>query len=263
MIVAMQGLDHTLCASVDSTINPEMMLEDIEAGSIKIWLSNQLRRVDDDGLKKMDWKPIVGKYLVRAKYAVIRWSNKEGPDSTLAGLARELRTIAAETDVKHIPDYAPPSVAEIAEGVKKIDRAKGFLLPADKIILDSDAEGEIRFNLSVRWTDEELSNLAVKETTTFEKMPITLIVKRPDYLGISKWDFRFGKKAISAKIEDSSWLARFHGREIDIRPGDALKCLATIQHKYGFDNELIVEDYTVTEVLSVLENQLKQTGMDF
>jgi len=262
MIVAMQGLDHTLCASVDSTIRPDMMLEDIEAGSIKVWLSNQLARVDDEGLKTLEWKPIVGKYLVRAKYAVIRWSNKEGKDGTLSGLARELRTIASETDIKYLPDYAPPSVAEIADGVKKIDKAKSYLLPGDKIKLNSDAEGEVSFNLAVRWTDEELSNLAVKETTTFEKMPVILIVKRPDYLGNSKWDFRLGKSAISAKIEDLRWLARFRAREIDIRPGDALRCLAKIEHRYGFDNELIIEEYTVTEVQSVLENQLKQTGMD-
>ena len=45
-----------------------MVLEEIETGSIKIWLGNQLNRVDDDALKKLDWKPLVGKYLVRAKY---------------------------------------------------------------------------------------------------------------------------------------------------------------------------------------------------
>jgi hypothetical protein len=261
MIRALQGLDKTLCAAVDSQIDPVMVLEDIEAGSIKAWLGNQLSRVEDEGLKTLDWKPVVGKYLVRAKYAVIRWSNKEGTDGNILGLAKELRTIATETDIRHVPDYAPPSVQELAEGVRRIDVAKDFLLPSDSMALISDSEGSVDFNLAVKWDDQTLTDLSVKETTKFEKMPVTLIVKKPDYLGKSKWDFRFGKKAISAKIEDEPWLLRFQTRAVDVRPGDALKCLATIEHRYGFDNELIAEEYTITTVEGVLANQLQQGSL--
>ncbi len=261
MITAFQSLDRTLCAAVDSKIEPVMMLEDIEAGSIKAWLGNQLTRIDDDGLKTLDWKPLVGKYLVRAKYAVIRWSNREDVSGDILHLAREIRAIAAETDVKHLPDYAPPSIQELVDGVKGIDVAKGFLSTQDKMSLSSDDEGSVDFNLSIRWDEQELLDLSVKETTTFEKMPMTLIVKRPDYLGKSKWDFRFGKKTLSAKIEDQDWLIRFQSRDVDVRPGDALKCLATIAHKYGFDNELISEDYTVTRVESVLINEIRQDSL--
>ena len=262
MIRALQSLDQTLCAAVDPHIEPIMVLEDIEAGSIKVWLANVLSRVDDGALKELDWKPAVGKYLVRAKYAVIRWTNKEGPEASLLGLAREIRTIAAETDVRHIPDYAPPSIQELATTAKQIDAAKDVLLPGDTISLIAPDEPPLDFNLSMRWSPEELSELTVKETTKFEKMPMTLIVKRPDYLGVSQWDFRFGKKAVSAKIEDRKWLTDFQTRQVDVRPGDALRCVVTIEHKYGFDNELISEDYTVTEVLAVLENQVTQSGLN-
>lgn len=261
MIRALQALDNTLCEAVDSQIEPIMLLEDIEAGSIKAWLGNQLTRADDDGIKKLDWKPLVGKYLVRAKYAVIRWSNKETEGVDLIGLAKELRMIASETDIKHLPDYAPPSVQELATSVKRIDEVKTLLLPEDRMYLDSNEEGVVDFNLLIRWSEEDLSNLAVKETTKFESMPMTLIVKRPDYLGQSKWDFRFGKKPISAKIEDQSWLARFQAREIDIRPGDALRCLVSIEHKYGFDNELISEDHVILKVQGVSENLMRQSDL--
>jgi len=263
MIIAFQGLDRMLCESVDSKIEPMMLLEDIEAGSIKAWLGNQLSRIDDDGLKEIDWRPIIGKYLVRAKYAVIRWSNKESTGINLIGLARELRAIAAETDIRHIPDYAPASIQDLSEGIKRIDTAKSFLMPNDKMSLVSDQEGEVEFDLAIKWDTQELSDLAVKERTKFENMPITIIVKKPDYLGKSKWDFRFGKKAISAKVEDADWLAKFQSRQVDVRPGDALKCLATIEHKYGFDNELIDEEYTVTKVDEVLIDLLKQTSFGF
>jgi hypothetical protein len=48
---------------------------------------------------------------------------------------------------------------------------------------------------------------------------------------------------------------------VDVRPGDALKCLATIEYKYGFDNELLEEEYTVTKVEDVLVNQLQQGSL--
>ena len=49
--------------------------------------------------------------------------------------------------------------------------------------------------------------MAVKETVTFPIAPMILAVKKPDYLGTSKWELRFGKRAIAAKIEDEGWLS--------------------------------------------------------
>jgi hypothetical protein len=258
MIRALQGLDKALCVAVDPLIEPVMVLEDIEAGSLKVWLAEQLKRADDDGLKKLDWKPLVGKYLVRAKYAFIKWSNRDSDDGGLLGLAREIRAISKETDIRQLPDYAPPSIQELSTAARRIDDAKGLLQSGDKISYLSPNEPGLDFNLSVRWSSQELSDLAVNETTKFEKMPMILIVKRPDYLGTSKWDVRLGKKPISAKIEDAGWLARFQAREIDVRPGDALRCLVSIEQKYGFDNELILEEHVITSVEEVLENQIRQ-----
>ena len=39
-----------------------------------------------------------------------------------------------------------------------------------------------------------------------------------------------------------------------MRPGDALRCMVSIEMRYGFDNELISETYVVTEVMEVLED---------
>jgi hypothetical protein len=55
-------------------------------------------------------------------------------------------------------------------------------------------------------------------------------------MGTTAWE--------ASKIEDATWLKRFQGREIDVRPGDALKCEVRIEHLYGHDNELLSERYT-------------------
>ncbi|WP_155992209.1 hypothetical protein [Fodinicurvata fenggangensis] len=256
MIRALQRLDHSLCISVDTHIEPIMMLEEIESGSIKIWLKSALEATDDQALKDLDWRSVIGKYLVRAKYAYINWSNKEG--GSLIDLAKNLKNIASETDVKHLPDYAPPSVQELAETAKEIDQAKSHLTEFDKITYQARGEKPVDFNLSVHWTSQELSDFSIKERKTFHNMEMNLIVKRPDYLGNAKWEFRHGKIPISAKIEHADWLKEFQARNVDVRPGDALKCLVTIEHDYGHDNELIDVKHTITEVQKVIWNQASQ-----
>jgi hypothetical protein len=204
-----------------------------------------------------------GKYLVRAKYVYIGWSNKSVADRTLIGLARELRAIAEETDVKLFPDYAPPSTGELAQSTREIEAAKSYLIDGDKISYVVPGEPPAEFDLAIKWDEEELKRILVKETITAAKTPMTLIVKRPDCLGRSRWDFRHGGKQISARISDTVWLAKFQSRQIDVRPGDALRCLVDIENFYGYDNELISESFDVVKVNEVLENRLEQRDLDF
>jgi hypothetical protein len=89
-IRACEHIDAELVRTIDNNIETVLLLEDIEAGSIKVWLRNALSAADDDALKTLDWKPAVGKYLVRAKYAVIRWLDDGTAPKSLPALAREI-----------------------------------------------------------------------------------------------------------------------------------------------------------------------------
>lgn len=253
-IASLIRLDKALCSSIDNNIQPLLVVEDIESGSIKIWLRNVLSALDDQALKDLDWKPAIGKYLVRAKYAFIEWTNNVDEDAKIVDLAKKLGKIAQETDIKHIPDYQPPPIAELVEAAKGIDATKGFLVDGDKASYLTVEEEPIQFDISARWPIEKLDEMTIKETVRFERMPMTLIVKKPDYLGNSKWEFRHGKKPITAKIEDDEWLKAFQARSVDVRPGDALKCILTVAHNYGHDNELISEDFVVSHIEGVIEN---------
>ncbi len=255
MIRSFQKLDEALCDAVDCKIKPILVLEDIEIGSIKIWLKSILEEADDDALKTLDWKPQVGKYLVRAKYAYINWANKNPNGAhSIVDLSKEIQLIASQTDIKHMPAYKPPSVQDLIAVAEKIQQAKSYLNPEDKLSYISE-EGSADFDLAVTWAPEELSQLITKETVIFPPAPMILAVKKPDYLGNSKWDFRHGKKTINAKITDEEWLVRFQNRQIDVRPGDALRCLVRIENGYGYDNELLIEHYTIEKIEDVLVNQ--------
>ena len=259
-IVGCERLDKELANAIDSNIETVMVLEDIEAGSIRVWLRNSLRAVEDDALKTLDWKPAVGKYLVRAKYAVIRWLDTDTVPKNLPALAREIQQIAAETDVKHLPDYRAPSPGALLEAIKDFQGVKNQLVPGDKAFYIPSGGDAVEFNLSVRLDLDKIADLAVRETIVSPPATLILAVKKPDYLGDSKWELRHGKRVISAKIEDEDWLRRFQNRQVDVRPGDALKCDVRIEHLYGHDNELLTERYTVLRVHDVLVDTYKQAS---
>ena len=73
IIDSFHALDKDLIQSIDSKIEPIVLLEDIESGSIKTWLRYIFNELDDEALKKLDWKSIIGRYLVKAKYLIIKF----------------------------------------------------------------------------------------------------------------------------------------------------------------------------------------------
>jgi hypothetical protein len=257
LISAFERLDRALADAISPTIEPVLILEDIEAGSLKVWLRDRLKDTDDDALHKLDWKQAVGKYLVAAKYAFVAWVNdseRRKTKGSLAELRREFFELAAQTDVKKMADYSPPSTTELISSAGEITKALSYLDPKDKAKLITN-KGEQDFDLTIEWGPETIADLTIRETLTMPPAPMILAVRRPDYLGETQWEFRHGKKVLRAKIEDKDWLIKFLNRKVDVRPGDALKARVGVELAYGYDNELVSETYRIVEVVDVLENE--------
>jgi hypothetical protein len=256
-IKACENIDSELVKSIDNSIETVLVLEDIQQGSIKTWLRYALKSTNDDALKSLDWKKQVGTYLVKAKYAILRFTDDENMESNLPALREEVRQIAVDTDVRYLPDYSPPSPKALISAVKDFQSVKDKLVDGDKARLISDITDlpAFEFNLSVRIPIEDIEQMAVSRTTTVESAEMILPVKKPDYLGESRWQLRHGQRNIDAKLEDLEWLKEFQGRKVDVRPGDALRCSVKIEYLYGFDNELLGEKYTITRVMEVLANR--------
>jgi hypothetical protein len=260
-IHACERLDRDLVGVVDPGIETVLVLEDIEAGSLKVWLRNVLAATDDDAIKDLDWKKQVGSYLLKAKYILLRWADDPAAPQKLPEVRQEIRQLAADTDVRHLPDYAAPSPETLVRAMTDFQAVKERLGPGDSASLISADGTRYEIDLNIRWNAETLEDLAVKHTLDSPPIAMILAVKKPDYLGASRWSFRHGKKTIEAKIEDEPWLRSFQGRQIDVRPGDALQCMVMIESLYGYDNELLTERYRVLEVKGVLTDRISQTDM--
>lgn len=102
-----------------------------------------------------------------------------------------------------------------------------------------------------------IESVAIAETVTdvrrFEgEAEMTLLVKKPDYLGNSKWEFKDDKKAISAHISDPEWLHDFHNGEAILQPGSSLICNVRYRHDLDKSGNTIDSVYEVTRVIETI-----------
>jgi hypothetical protein len=254
LINACQGLDAVLTKSVDVSIEPVLLLEDIEVGSLRVWLRTVLQAVPDDALKDLNWKKGVGEYLVRAKWAVIDWTGRRSEVTDRAEvlqLGADLAQLAEDTDVRHIPAYAPPDLRGLLAQIARINAALSHLRSGDRADFFTREADAVPFNVAFSIVPERIDELLTQETIANETTKI-LKVKKPDYLGDSQWEFRHEGRIVHARIEHGEWLQRFRRRELDVRPGDALRCRVRTEVRYGYDGEAIGSIETVLEVLEIL-----------
>lgn len=207
LIETFQSIDNDLIKCIDSKIESVLILEDIEIGSIKTYISNVLKAVDDDAIKNLDWKPAVGKYLVKAKYLIvdllddkIKITDKREIDLT----RKKILELAEETEIKKFPYYTPIDSADLIDGIDRINKSLKSLDKRDKAKFIT-KEDTASFNLELEFAPKQIEDLLTKETLESKSVMI-LKVKKPDYLGDSKWDFKYYSHSIQVKILDLDWI---------------------------------------------------------
>ncbi len=261
LIDALQETDKSLVRSIDAKLQPILLLEDVESGSVKAWLKQAIESVDDEGLKKGDWKVVVGNYLLKAKYLMVNFLDKKTDikgTQEIAVLERDLHRLAEETDVRQFPAYEPISREALVRDLDKINSALAPLNDADKASFVTN-EGEAAFNLSLYIAPETIEDLITAESIQSISEMI-LKVKKPDFLGTSQWEFRHDNRNIPAKILDEAWLTSFQNGDVPVRPGDAIRAEVLTEVKYGFDRDVVSTQYSVLRVLRVIpKNEAKQS----
>jgi hypothetical protein len=265
LIGALQNLDKGLIGTIDTKLEPILLLEDVETGSIRSWLRQAVKSDDNDAPQKDDIKAIVGAYLVKSKYIIIDFLSKRTEITNteqVSALEAQLLKTAKETGVKQIPAYVPPSRYRLLQSIDKIGEALDPLSPEDKATYLS-PDGNAEFNLAFHITPEKIEDLA---TSDIIKNNVTLImkVKKPDFLGESKWEFKHDGRVIEAKMLDQEWVSEYQAGKIPIIPGDAIKAKVQVIAKYGTNSETISTQYTIQKVLQVIQkdNSDKEASQD-
>ena len=77
-------------------------------------------------------------------------------------------------------------------------------------------------------------------------------------------EFKHGVQTLRAKINDKDWLQAFQNRQVDVRPGDALKVKLESVVNYDFKNEVASTTYTVVNVEEVIiATEPDQSSLEF
>lgn len=256
LIEALQETDKSLIRSIDAHLEPILLLEDIETGSIKSWIRQAVESLDDDAIKSGDYKKVIAPYLVKSKYAIIRFLDKK-TDITNADALGELQDslaeIAEDTNALLLPAYEPIPRDKLVHSINKINDALAPLNDDDAAKFVSNV-GDADFNLTLYIAPETIDALITAETIE-SKMTMILKVKKPDFLGSSQWDFRYDSRTITAAIVDTDWLKLFQDGVVTVSPGDAIRATVLTQVQYGFDRDVVATHYTVIEVVGIIHKE--------
>ena len=166
-------------------------------------------------------------------------------------LRRELREIAEETNIKHLPAYPPIQEGKLIASLDTLQDAKRSLGPGDKLRIETD-DKIFEVDLSQTWEASEILPAPPDLAETTSTGTVILKIRKADLLGDAMWQFSHGRSTISAKILDESWLGDFHQRKIPLFSGDALRCDVRWTYSYDESGTLVESKLEILKVLQVM-----------
>lgn len=256
LIQSFRSIDIALAKSICADIEPILLLQEIETGSIKTKLASLLKAVDDSALSNLEWKKIVGGFLVKSKHFLIEYlENKETIETfaQIEEIQNEIVLLAKHTNVLHIPSYATIPAWKLLIDIQNISDAIHPLLPEDKAILITNSK-PILINPRFKISQESIETLLTDKVFTSD-IEMILKVKKPDFLGQSMWEMKYGNRSISVKIIDQKWLSEFHEQRVSVLPGDSLHGLVRHQENIDQRGQLISESFHVLKVSEIVKRQ--------
>jgi len=253
LIESAQNLDTHLALGIGASVRTSLVLQDVEATSLKAILKTVVSSLPDEAVKAGEAKKVIGHYLIAAKHKILDWCSKRDEIRTrdeVKQLQDEVHALAEASDIKAIPAYAPIELTTLLSDITAIREALSHLAANDAATFTS-AEGTSLYNKRLHVSEAMVQELVTRETIPTESERI-IKVKKPDYLGTSKWEFKYAGHAIEAKILDVTWLQRFQSNLESLNPGDSLRVILREEVAYGYDSDIVNIDYTVLRVLDVL-----------
>lgn len=265
LVDAFAQLDQVLAGIISEASRTELVLEDVEGGSVRSRLRSILQDIPDEALKDGDWKKALGHFLVRGKHLICEWL-KENPEITkleqVQTLQERLANEAESTGARYLPLYRPVDTRTLLGVIAEIDRSIAPLDSRDVVRYES-PYGSTTLPHGQHIHDELIRELLTREIITSDDERIVK-VKKPDFLGRSQWMLKYAGHSIYAAIDDIPWLDAFQSGQIDVKPGDSLRVLMHEEVYYGHNMEVVHVTHSVVEILGVIRpTPPQQSGFTF
>lgn len=245
---ALEASYTALSGAVAVELETVAVLEEVTRQSLSVWL--RVQRAGNGSLAEGSDGSLL-KFLARGTLAIIAWMDGS-PTLQLADLQQAIRVLAWGTSITTTAQPALPSSAALVNAVSAWQKAKVSLKDSDKVRIITN-NGSAKLDLTKTIDDPRALLLARKLVNHAADM--IFVVEMPDYEGSGQWRLKHGGARTSAVAEPGTLLDRFYRRELDIRPGDALRCKVDVETSYGPDHELLAERYRIVEIEEVLPVQ--------
>jgi hypothetical protein len=231
---------RALAGSTPVRLETVAIVEEVAKQSLSLWVRVQTRGDAAD--------PSLLKFLARGMLAIIAWMDGS-PTLQLADLQQAIRVLAWGTSITTTAHPVLPSSSELVGAISAWQKAKNAFAVGNSVrILTNNGSAEL--DLSKKIADPRTLLLARKLVNHSADM--IFVVEMPDYQASGQWQLKHGETRTTAVAEPGTLLDRFYRRELDIRPGDALRCKVDFETSYGPDHEVLAERYRIIEILEVL-----------
>lgn len=250
MIEALDKLDAALLSSVDTSLEPVSVLNDVQHSSLKMLLARALRGVPDEHLSSLEWKKWAGNLLVKGKYKLLQQLEADAPQVQKALDDLEPLYRAAPAMI----GYRPPSVTNVMDALDVVTKARATL-PGQAVTVQTELGDVAIPEVSALVTpdvSQEEGEIVVNGGIEFFK------VKSPDMLGSAQWTVIRNARSVRVDMLHQGWLEAYHRREHSVLPGDSLKCRYEERVVYDKLGNEISRSLSIIEVLAVISPPVQQ-----
>jgi hypothetical protein len=167
-------------------------------------------------------------------------------------LQTNLLNLAESTEVAPFNAYTPIPTSSLLGSLQQVGDAVANLRPGDSVVYSSHA-GRTEVNREFRLLSDQKERLMSDEITSSEAT-LVLVVKKPDFLGSSRWEFKYDSRTIEAKMLDEKWLRAFQAGAEVVPPRAAILARVRTEMVRSHDGTLTSTRYYVDEVVRVILN---------
>jgi hypothetical protein len=245
---AVEASYRALAGSTRVDFETVAVLDEVTKRSMSLWL-----RVKSQG-EATDASEL--KFLARGTLAIIAWMDGSQTHQ-LADLQQAIRVLAWGTAMTSASQPVLPASSEMVGAIAAWQQAKDALGEDHAVrIITNNGSAELDLTKSVH----EPRALLQSRKLVNHSADMIFVVEMPDYQATGQWQLKHGGTRTVAHCEPGTLLDKFYRRELDIRPGDALRCRVDFETAYGPDHEVLSERYRIVEILEVLPASRVETA---
>jgi hypothetical protein len=250
-------IDKMLARTIANDYDISSSLIEVKSGSLRGFFRAkvEIKETDlhvqdqDDDLENK-----IKKYLHNGRKTITQGLfDFEDNDKSINQIIEEVKKVADDTGISKEPFFAPPSKNGIIPIINAAQDTGETLDDKTSLFYSAENESAIELPRKIKM-DETLLGESRKTLPNIQRL--ILKIKKPDYLGDSKWEMKHGNNKLICKIEDDIWVEKFKSKKVFAFPGDSLDCNVRILNEYDSKLNLIKSEYFILEVLDVIQGNI-------